>query len=127
MKRYLKDMKNVPLEERMALLENDALATVHTSMYTEDRKALPFMGHRLKAAQIVLEGLCGFLARSPAQWSQRLAQLLADPQLRESLGRAGRARAREHYSLEAVTPRLAGVLRAAAARKAPQAPRSGLA
>ena len=51
----MREMKGVPLEERMQLLENDALATVACTMQTKDRKALPFLGHHLKAAQIVLD------------------------------------------------------------------------
>ncbi len=66
-------------------------------------------------AEVVVDGECGFLARTPEQWRQRLSQLLADPDLRERMGRAGRRRAVEHYSLRAAVPRLVELLEAAAA------------
>jgi glycosyltransferase involved in cell wall biosynthesis len=67
------------------------------------------------APQVVGEGECGFLARTPEEWLDRLARLLADPELRERLGRAGRSRVRERYALPAAASALAGVLRAARA------------
>jgi glycosyltransferase involved in cell wall biosynthesis len=67
-------------------------------------------------AEVVGDGVCGFLADTPAAWSDRLARLLADPDLRVRLGAAGRARAEAHYSLRAATPRLAAALARAAGR-----------
>jgi glycosyltransferase involved in cell wall biosynthesis len=42
------------------------------------------------------DGDCGFLARSPKEWSQSLDLLAADGDLRRRMGVAARARAREH-------------------------------
>jgi len=64
--------------------------------------------------EILGDGACGLLASTPGEWRDALAHLLADPGLRERLGRAGRARAEARYSLRAAAPRLAAALRAAA-------------
>lgn len=66
------------------------------------------------SAEAVVDGETGFHAADEAQWADRLARLLADPALRERLGRAGRARVAAHYSLRATVPRLVEVLRCAA-------------
>jgi len=65
-------------------------------------------------AEVVSDGVCGYLARTPAEWSDRLARLLADPELRARLGRAGRARAETCYSIRSALPALVETLRAAA-------------
>lgn len=41
-------------------------------------------------AQYVRDGVTGFLARDPAQWVDRLGELIVRPDLRTTLGRAGR-------------------------------------
>jgi len=41
-------------------------------------------------AQYVRDGITGFLARDPGQWIDRLSDLIANPELRMALGRAGR-------------------------------------
>ncbi|MEE9608131.1 MAG: glycosyltransferase family 4 protein, partial [Myxococcota bacterium] len=64
--------------------------------------------------EVVRDGECGFLARTPDEWGQRLSQLLGDPELRAAQGRAGRERVRAHYSVRAALPRLVEALRAAA-------------
>ncbi|MEW6520280.1 MAG: glycosyltransferase family 4 protein [Thermodesulfobacteriota bacterium] len=46
-------------------------------------------------AVFVREGVTGFLVSSQAQWYDRLAELIADPQLRARMGQAGVARAKE--------------------------------
>ncbi len=68
------------------------------------------------AAEVITDGECGFLARTPEEWADRLGRLLCDAPLRERLGRAGRARVVEHYSLRAVFPRLLAALAEAAPR-----------
>jgi glycosyltransferase involved in cell wall biosynthesis len=62
---------------------------------------------------IVEDGANGFLAASPAGWITALERLRADPGLRRTLGRAGRARVAADYALDALAPRLAEALRAA--------------
>jgi glycosyltransferase involved in cell wall biosynthesis len=64
--------------------------------------------------EVVADGVCGFLAKTQEEWVDRLAVLLADPELRAAMGRAGRARAEERYSIRATLPQLARVLRSAA-------------
>jgi len=41
-------------------------------------------------AQYVRDGLTGFLAKDPVQWASRLGELIANAELRTTLGRAGR-------------------------------------
>lgn len=65
-------------------------------------------------AEVVRDGVCGYLATTPEEWEDRLARLLADPELRHRLGREGRARARERYSIHAALPALLAALRRAA-------------
>ena len=66
-------------------------------------------------ADVVQVGVCGYLARTPQEWGDRLARLLADPGLRARLGEAGRARAEACYSIRSALPALVETLREAAA------------
>ncbi len=52
-------------------------------------------------SEVVVEGESGYLvpAADPAELAARLAQLVAEPELRERLGRAGHARAQASFSL----------------------------
>jgi glycosyltransferase involved in cell wall biosynthesis len=63
---------------------------------------------------VVGDGVCGLLARTPDEWLEGLTRLLQDADLRERLGRAGRERARQRYALPDAASVLAGVLRAVA-------------
>lgn len=63
--------------------------------------------------EIVRDGVDGFCPSSPSQWFECLAALCADHELRQQMGTAGRARAQNIYSLEALFPRWLAVLRAA--------------
>lgn len=74
------------------------------------------------APEVVQDGTCGFLAASPGEWLERLSTLLRDPELRAAMGRAGRARVEEHYSIRSTLPRLVEVLRDAAASPQPGPP-----
>ncbi|HBZ68444.1 MAG TPA: hypothetical protein DEP35_01280 [Deltaproteobacteria bacterium] len=65
--------------------------------------------------EVVGDGVCGYLPRSQAEWYERLSQLLQDPDLRQRLGEAGRARAEARYSVCAALPTLVEALREAAA------------
>lgn len=56
----------------------------------------------------------GMLADSHAQWHQALSALLANPDMRLSLGKNGRRAVEQHYSLQAQAPRLAEILYQAA-------------
>jgi glycosyltransferase involved in cell wall biosynthesis len=56
--------------------------------------------------EIVQDGENGFLAPTPAEWTQKLSRLLADRELRQTLGRAGRRTVEERYSLRGNAPKL---------------------
>ena len=65
-------------------------------------------------ASIVKHGVCGLFATDAGQWRAALTKLIDDPNLRHSMGRAGRERAVRDYSLQVHAPRLIEVLRRAA-------------
>jgi glycosyltransferase involved in cell wall biosynthesis len=65
-------------------------------------------------SDIIQHGETGFLARDMAEWRKFLLLLLDDADLRSRLGKAGRNRAEEHYSLQAHAPRLVELLRSVA-------------
>lgn len=60
---------------------------------------------------IVRPGINGFWADSVSEWAEALKKLLDSPRLREELGRNGRRLVEQEFSLRAVAPRLAAVLR----------------
>jgi len=64
--------------------------------------------------QVLKQGPCGFAARTPSDWVEALQQLLTNPRLAVRMGASGRSIVERHYSLEAVAPRFAAVLRQAA-------------
>lgn len=65
-------------------------------------------------ATLGIEGETHFAARTEAEWRAALQRLVSDPQLRRTMGRAGRQYAERHLSLEAQADALASVLRKAA-------------
>jgi glycosyltransferase involved in cell wall biosynthesis len=67
------------------------------------------------AMDIVTHGVHGFVARTDDEWVEYLSKLLRDSTLRARLGRNGRKRVEEDFSLEKWAPRLAGIIRSAAA------------
>lgn len=62
---------------------------------------------------IVDHGENGFLASDETEWRDGLQRLIEDPRLRDRMGRAGRQRVEDHYSIRQQAPRLAAVLRTA--------------
>lgn len=64
-------------------------------------------------SDIVEDGVTGFLANTPAEWRQAIARLLRDPEMRRRMGRAGRRRVEERYSLQVWGPRVADLLHSA--------------
>jgi glycosyltransferase involved in cell wall biosynthesis len=64
--------------------------------------------------RVVEHGVNGFLADTPEQWREAL-RALADPALRRRMGEAARQTVAEGYTTAVVGPRLASILRAAAA------------
>ena len=50
-------------------------------------------------AEIVVDGVTGYLARTDEEWEEKLLALAADPELRARMGRKGRERVQAEYSL----------------------------
>ena len=65
---------------------------------------------------IVQQGETGYLASTSDQWKNALQQLLSDDDLRRRLGRAGRDRVLDRYSLASQEPRVLRAFEAASAR-----------
>lgn len=77
---------------------------------------LPVVGTRIGAVpELVEEGVTGFLVDvgDVDALAERLERLVADGELRRSMGRRARARARERYTWESVAARMADSIRAA--------------
>lgn len=65
--------------------------------------------------EIIQDGVNGFLASTPEEWKSKLGRLIEDPALRARFGAAGRKTIEEKYSLHVNAPKLAAVIRRAAA------------
>jgi len=65
-------------------------------------------------SEIVDHGISGFLASSTKEWVKYLGILKGDPELRRTMGVAGRGIVEEKYSLEMVAPKLISILKEAA-------------
>ncbi|MBI1318072.1 MAG: glycosyltransferase [Candidatus Hydrogenedens sp.] len=61
-------------------------------------------------AEIIEDGVNGFLASTPEEWLDKLKQLVDDPALRERMGRAARQTVLERYSHAANYPKLKAAL-----------------
>lgn len=61
-------------------------------------------------AEITIPGETGFLARTGEEWASALDALVRSPSLRSTMGRAGRRRCEEHYSLSRWLPELLRIL-----------------
>ena len=68
-------------------------------------------------AQIVTDGDNGYLASSAEEWRAALTRLLVDRGLRERMGKAGRSRAEQSYSLASQAPRLVALFESVAAER----------
>jgi len=64
--------------------------------------------------ELVRDGVTGFHATTPAEWRDRLRQLLADAALRQRLGDAGRELVAKYYDVPVAAARVAKVLLASA-------------
>lgn len=60
--------------------------------------------------QIVEHGINGFLAETPEQWERALCTLLADGDLRQRMGQAGRQKVEREYCIQVMGPRLSRLL-----------------
>lgn len=75
-------------------------------------KALQYMGvgvpvvaSRIGAAcEFIHDGDNGFLAGSREEWVDRISRLILDPQLRDRMGRAGRATVEDRFSVRVTAP-----------------------
>lgn len=59
---------------------------------------------------LVEDGVNGFYAMTPEEWEEKLSQLITDESLRERMGRIGRQRVLQGYTLQACAPLLMEVL-----------------
>ena len=57
-------------------------------------------------AEVIEDGVHGFLARTPEEWYDRLEKLIQNPDMREQMGRLARERVKQLYSFEANYPKL---------------------
>lgn len=64
-------------------------------------------------AEIVANGIDGFLAATDDQWEQSLDRLAASSGLRRDMGRSGRKKVERAYCVQAIAPRFAALLREA--------------
>jgi hypothetical protein len=60
--------------------------------------------------RIVLPGQTGMLPQSDTEWADAVASLAGDPQLRQTMGSAGRQRVEEEFSLQRAADEWAKVL-----------------
>ena len=82
-------------------------------------KALQYMAAGVPAVvspvgmnvEAVVDGVTGYHAAGPEEWTRLILELLDDRELRQSMGRAGRSHVEQAYSTEILTPPLAEVLR----------------
>lgn len=68
-------------------------------------------------ADIVEQGVNGFLVRSQQEWRDAVKTFLDDANLRRRFGLAGRKKVELHYSLQVWGPKLAALLRETAGRR----------
>jgi glycosyltransferase involved in cell wall biosynthesis len=69
-------------------------------------------------AEVLAKGQIGYAARTTDEWIDALESILADADLRSAMGATGREVAVRDYSVKALAPRLAGILRSSAERAA---------
>ncbi len=76
---------------------------------------IPFVASPVgEVAHMGKPGCTHFIASSEKEWANALSRLLVDPQLRESMGQAGRAFAEAHYGIDRAADALAGAIYRAA-------------
>jgi glycosyltransferase involved in cell wall biosynthesis len=66
-------------------------------------------------ADVIEDGVTGFLADTPEEWRQKLEALITQPELRERMGRAAREMVLGRYSHEANYPKFKQMLETVAA------------
>lgn len=108
--------------EKAALLEGDiGIAPTPDDAWTRGKcgfKIIQYMAAGLPVvaspvaanAEIVVDGVTGLLASTPAQWVDAILKLAQDPALREKMGAAGRASVEARYSLASAAARWQEIL-----------------
>lgn len=69
-------------------------------------------------AEVIEDGVNGFLAATPAEWKEKLERLILDSELRRTMGEAARATIQERYSHDVHYPTFRGVIEQVAAIRA---------
>ena len=85
-------------------------------------KVLQYMAARIPAVassigilpDYIEDGVTGYLPQGPAEWGERLEQLIDNPELRAALGSEARTRVEQRYSAQVWAPRVGEILRSAA-------------
>jgi hypothetical protein len=62
-------------------------------------------------SEIVEHGVNGFLAETQEEWEAALSTLIADSDLRQQMGKAGREKVEREYSLQVTGPKLVALLK----------------
>jgi glycosyltransferase involved in cell wall biosynthesis len=60
---------------------------------------------------LVEDGVTGFWATTPVEWEKKLSVLIEDALLREKLGKEGRKRVLEGYTVQSCAPRLVSIFK----------------
>ena len=60
--------------------------------------------------ELVVDGQTGYWAASPEEWERAIRELAGQETLRETFGRAGRARVEAHYSISRLAKKWASLL-----------------
>lgn len=60
---------------------------------------------------LVEDGVTGFWAKTPLEWEEKLSVLIEDALLREKLGKEGRKRVLEGYTVQSCAPRLLSIFK----------------
>ncbi len=72
---------------------------------------LPVVANRVGLnREMVVHGETGFLADTPHEWAEAVAQLANDPPLRQRMGTAARQLVADRYAADLWAPRFAGIL-----------------
>ena len=107
------DVFAMPCRSRWGGLEVEGFGIVFMEASASGRAVVA--GDSGGAAEAVLDGVTGMVidGRDQHATAQAIGACLADPEMAAALGKAGRARAEEHYAWPEITSMVAGYLREA--------------
>jgi len=123
------DLENMPVEKHLWRKDTRAqnlatsdigLGPLPSNPFTEGKCSFKILEYSCSGLPVVAspvgtnpvfvkEGMTGFLVNNHEQWFDRLAQLIADPQLRTRMGQAGVERAKE-FDVRIIGRKFAGLL-----------------